>query len=109
MTEQPLQPTPTITDALQEDKAANLAELFRAMGDTNRMRIISLLLKHELCVFDIADLLSMSQSAVSHQLRALRQMSLVKARKEGRHVFYTLDDNHVRQLFQIGLEHVECG
>ena len=96
-------------DILEEEKASSLAELFRAMGDTNRMRIISLLLNHELCVHDIAVLLGMSQSAVSHQMRSLRQMRLVKSRKEGRHVYYTLDDDHVRQVFQIGLEHVECG
>lgn len=96
-------------DVLGEEKAASLAELFRTMGDTNRMRIIGLLLHHELCVHDIAHLLDMSQSAVSHQMRSLRQMRLVKSRKDGRHVYYTLDDNHVRQVFQIGLDHVECG
>lgn len=96
-------------DVLDEEKAASLAELFRAMGDANRMRIVGLLLHHELCVHDVAVLLDMSQSAVSHQMRSLRQMRLVKSRKEGRHVYYTLDDDHVRQVFQIGLEHVECG
>lgn len=96
-------------DILEEETAASLAELFRAMGDTNRMRIIGLLLHHELCVHDVAVLLGMSQSAVSHQMRSLRQMRLVKSRKDGRHVYYTLDDEHVRQVFQIGLEHVECG
>ena len=96
-------------DALDEDKAAQLAQLFQAMADTNRMRIVSMLLDHELCVHDIATLLEMSQSAVSHQMRALRQMHLVKARKDGRHVYYSLDDEHVGQLFHIGLDHVECG
>lgn len=96
-------------DILEEEKAARLAELFRAMGDTNRMRIIGLLLHHELCVHDVAVLLDMSQSAVSHQMRALRQMRLVKSRKDGRHVYYTLDDNHVAEVFKVGLEHVECG
>ena len=96
-------------DVLDEEKAVRLAELFRAMGDTNRTRIVGLLLQHELCVHDMAVLLDMSQSAVSHQMRSLRQMRLVKSRKEGRHVYYTLDDDHVCQVFQIGLEHVECG
>ncbi|GAB1422173.1 metalloregulator ArsR/SmtB family transcription factor [Anaerolineales bacterium] len=96
-------------DLLSEDQAIDLAELFRAMGDANRMRIISILMHHELCVHDMAQLLNMSQSAVSHQMRALRQMHIVKSRKDGRHVFYTLDDNHVQQLFSIGLEHVNCG
>lgn len=94
---------------IDEAKAAGLAELFRAMGDTNRMRIVSLLLEDELCVQDIAAQSGMSQSAVSHQMRALRQMRLVRARKVGRQVFYRLDDDHVRQLFEIGLEHVEEG
>ncbi len=96
----------TRDDLLDQDTAVDLAELFRAMGDTNRMRIIALLMKHELCVHDVATLLEMSQSAVSHQLRALRQMRLVKSRKEGRNVYYTLDDEHVAQLFAIGLEHL---
>lgn len=96
-------------DLLAEDRATSVAELFRTMGDMNRVRIISLLLHHELCVHDIAELLNMSQSAVSHQMRALRQMRLVRNRKEGRHVYYALDDEHVRQLFEIGLEHAEDG
>ena len=94
-------------DLLNEDLAFDLAELFRTLGDTNRMRLISLLIDHELCVHDLAALAGMSHSAVSHQMRALRQTRLVKSRKEGRHVYYTLDDDHVRQLFDIGLEHVK--
>lgn len=98
----------TATAALiNEDRATALGALFRAMGDTNRMRIVSLLMDHELCVHDITALLDMSQSAVSHQMRVLRQMRVVRSRKEGRHVYYTLDDDHVRQLFAIGLEHIE--
>ena len=96
-------------DLLDEDKALSVAELFRAMGDKNRVRIISLLLYHELCVHDLALLLDMSQSAVSHQMRSLRQMRLVRSRRDGRHVYYTLSDEHVEQLFRTGLEHVECG
>ncbi|GAB4520676.1 MAG: hypothetical protein OHK0046_31230 [Anaerolineae bacterium] len=92
---------------LDEEQAVPLAELFKTMGDPNRMRIISLLLESELCVVDIARLLGMGQSAVSHQMRALRVMRLVKVRKAGRHVYYTLDDDHVRQLFEIGLAHVK--
>lgn len=94
---------------LDEEKASQLAELFRAMGDTNRVRIIGLLKQHELCVHDVAELLQMSQSAVSHQMRTLRQMRLVSVRRQGRHVYYTLNDQHVRQVFKIGLEHIECG
>ena len=97
---------PAANDLLDDDAAVDLAELFRAMGDANRMRIVSVLIHHELCVHDIASLVDMSQSAVSHQLRALRQMRLVKSRRDGRNVYYTLDDDHVRQLFEVGLEHV---
>lgn len=100
------EPELTQEDVLDESAAVDLAELFRTMGDANRMRIISLLIQHELCVHDVANLLGMSQSAVSHQMRALRQMRLVKSRKEGRNVYYTLDDDHVAQLFAIGLEHL---
>lgn len=96
-------------DLLDDDIAIQVAELFRAMGDPNRMRIISLLLNHELCVHQIAATLDMSQSAVSHQMRALRQMHLVRGRKDGRHVYYTLVDDHVRQLFDTGVEHITCG
>jgi len=98
---------PAASDLLDDDVAVDLAELFRAMGDGNRMKIISVLMHHELCVHDIASLVDMTQSAVSHQLRGLRQMRLVKSRKEGRHVYYTLDDHHVQQLFQVGLEHIK--
>lgn len=95
-----------IPEALPTDEAITLAELFRAMGDANRLRIISLLRETELCVHDIAAQLEMSQSAVSHQMRALRLMRVVKSRRDGRHMFYTLDDAHVEQLFDIGLAHV---
>jgi len=94
-------------DLLDEPRATDLAGLFRAMGDPNRMRIVSLLMDHELCVHDITTLLDLSQSAVSHQMRALRAMRVVRARKDGRHVYYTLDDDHIRQLFAVGLEHVD--
>ena len=96
----------TIGEPLAMERAGELAELFRTMGDTNRMRIISVLREHELCVHDITTLLEMTQSAVSHQLRALRRMKLVKSRRDGRHIYYTLDDEHVEQLFKIGLEHI---
>lgn len=96
-------------DLLDEVRAADLAALLKAMGDTNRIRIISLLMTQELCVHDISGLLDLSQSAVSHQMRTLRQMRLVRARREGRHMYYALDDDHVRQLFAVGLAHVDEG
>lgn len=93
-------------DLLNTDDAATLAELFRTLGDPNRLRIISVLMHHELCVHDITKLVDLSQSAVSHQLRVLRQMRLVRTRKEGRNVYYALDDEHVRELFRLSMEHI---
>lgn len=89
--------------------ANRLGELFKALGDPTRLRIISLLLENELCVHTLEAALGMSQSAISHQLRVLRQMNLVRFRKEGRHVYYSLDDEHVRELVKQGLLHVEHG
>jgi DNA-binding transcriptional ArsR family regulator len=89
--------------------ATRLAELFKALSDPNRVRIISALSQAELCVYDLALTLGMSQSAVSHQLRSLREMHLVRHRRQGRHIFYRLDDEHIRDLFQRSLEHIEHG
>ncbi|GAB4535584.1 MAG: metalloregulator ArsR/SmtB family transcription factor [Anaerolineae bacterium] len=89
--------------------ASRLAELFKALSDPSRVRIISALAHTELCVYDLAAALGMSQSAVSHQLRSLREMHLVRYRKQGRHVYYQLDDEHIRDLFRRGQEHVEHG
>lgn len=95
---------------LIETQTANrLAEVFKALGDPTRLRIISLLLEHEVCVHSLELTLGMTQSAISHQLRFLRQLNLVRYRKEGRHVYYSLDDDHVRVLFAQGLLHVEHG
>ncbi len=90
---------------VDEATAAGLAETFQALADPSRIRLISALMNGEMCVFDLAALLGMSQSAVSHQLRLLRNLRLVKTRKSGRIVFYSLDDEHIRDLFQRGLEH----
>ena len=94
---------------LTELKATQLAELFNALSDASRVRIISLLIEGERSVSALAEGLTMTESAVSHQLRGLRQMHLVRARKSGRQVFYSLDDNHVARLFSLGLEHVQHG
>ncbi|HMR98281.1 MAG TPA: metalloregulator ArsR/SmtB family transcription factor [Anaerolineales bacterium] len=94
---------------LTELKAIQLAELFSALSDASRVRIISLLLDGEMGVGALAEKLDMTESAVSHQLRGLRQMRLVRARKAGRQVFYRLDDDHVEKLYRMGLEHVEHG
>lgn len=94
---------------LKKKSSDRLADLFSALSDSNRLRIISALLKREMNVSQIAENVELSHSAVSHQLRGLRQMRLVRARKSGREVFYSLDDDHVARLFQMGLEHVEHG
>lgn len=94
---------------LPELKANQLAELFSSLSDANRIRIIAHLMGGESSVRTIADGLGMTESAVSHQLRGLRQMHLVRARKAGRQVFYTLDDDHVSRLFTLGLDHVQHG
>lgn len=92
---------------IDQPTANRLAEIFKALSDPTRLRIISLLLDHEVCVHTLEATLGMTQSAISHQLRLLRQLNLVRYRKEGRHVYYVLDDNHVRTLFTQGLLHVE--
>ena len=90
----------------QEEKLYDLAELFKVFGDTTRVKIISALFEAEMCVCDIAELLHMTPSSISHQLRVLRQARLVKHRKEGKVVFYSLDDEHIKTIFNQGLEHI---
>jgi len=92
---------------LPERSVAALADTFKVLGDATRVRILDALLRYELCVHDIARLLGLSESAVSHQLRLLRGMRVVRARRDGRLVFYALDDQHIVGLFEQGLEHVE--
>jgi DNA-binding transcriptional ArsR family regulator len=94
---------------IDELTAAQLAELFSALGDTSRVRIIALLAAAEMSVGELAEQVGLTHSAVSHQLRHLRQMRLVRTRRDGRYVYYTLDDEHIRDLFQKGLDHVLHG
>ena len=89
-----------------ENMLFDLAELFKIFGDSTRIRIMSALFETEMCVCDIAELLKMTQSAISHQLRILRQSKLVKTRKDGKTVFYSLADEHVMQIFDQGLSHI---
>ncbi|MGD0709411.1 MAG: metalloregulator ArsR/SmtB family transcription factor [Anaerolineaceae bacterium] len=96
-------------DLLDGLTATHMAQIFQALSDPTRVRLISSLLSTELCVCDIAAILGMTQSAVSHQLRALRDQRLVKARKEGRVVYYTLDDEHIKDLMSRTLEHIKHG
>ena len=89
-----------------EEELYDLAELFKVFGDTTRIRILYELFGGELCVTDIAGRLSMTQSAISHQLRVLKVSRLVKARRDGKTVYYALDDDHVRSIIEKGVEHV---
>ena len=91
----------------KEEEIYDLADLFKVLGDQTRTKILTVLEIHELCVNDIAEALEMTKSAVSHQLRVLRQSKLVKARREGKEIYYSLDDNHVSQLFECALIHIK--
>ena len=89
-----------------EEELSDLAEFFRVFGDTTRIRILYVLMCSEMCVCDIASLLQMTQSAISHQLRILKQMELVKNRREGKTVFYSLADGHIKTILSQGIEHI---
>ncbi|MCG8421927.1 MAG: metalloregulator ArsR/SmtB family transcription factor [Proteobacteria bacterium] len=91
---------------LDAHSSEQLAGLFRALADPTRLRIVSAVFDDEQCVHDLASVLELEQSAVSHQLRMLRDLRIVRRRKEGRHVYYSLDDSHVRDLFAFALEHI---
>ena len=90
----------------EEDKLLRLADLFKMFGDGTRVRILYVLFEAELCVCDLANLRGMTQSAVSHQLRILKQARLIKSRRDGKTVFYSLSDDHVAMLLRQGMEHV---
>lgn len=90
-----------------EDELYDLAELFKVFGDSTRIRILNVLFEEEMCVCDIAEALRMNQSAVSHQLRVLKNAKLIKNRKDGKQVFYSLADDHVSTILAMGLEHIE--
>lgn len=90
----------------QEETLFDLAELFKIFGDSTRIKILWALDEAEMCVCDIAFLLNMTQSAISHQLRVLKQAKLVKNRREGKIVFYSLQDEHIKQIFDQGLIHI---
>ncbi len=94
------------TNYINDDILYKLAELFKVFGDPTRVRILYALTMQELCVQDIADKLSMTHSAISHQLRVLKQMELVKFRRDGKTIYYSLADDHVKTIMAQGLEHV---
>lgn len=90
-----------------EEELYDLAELFKVFADSTRIKILYVLFESEMCVCDIAQLIEMSQSAISHQLRVLKQAKLVKFRREGKTVFYSLSDDHVRTMINQGIEHIK--
>lgn len=96
-----------IADATNENLLYDVAELFKIFGDSTRIRILYALLSQELCVCELATLLTMTKSAVSHQLRILRQTKLVKNRRRGKEVYYSLDDDHVATIINLALEHTK--
>ena len=89
-----------------EDELFDLADFFKVFGDSTRLKILSVLLCSEMCVNNIAEVLNLSQSAVSHQLRFLKQMKLVEARRDGKTVYYSLTDSHIESILNQGLEHI---
>ena len=91
----------------EEDKLYDLAELFKVFGDSTRIRMLFVLFEAEMCVCDLAQALNMTQSAISHQLKVLKQSKLVSSRREGKQVFYSLADGHVRTIIAQGMEHIE--
>ena len=91
----------------EEEKLSDLAELFKVFGDLTRIRILYVLFESELCVCDLASALNMNQSAISHQLKILKQAKLVKGRREGKSVIYSLSDQHVRTIIAQGMDHIE--
>ena len=90
-----------------EDELYELADLFKVFGDSTRIKILYVLYENEMCVYDIAAVLGMTQSAISHQLRVLKQMDLVKNRREGKTIFYSLADSHIVTILSQGLDHIE--
>ena len=98
--------TPTVLD---EHTAAHVAELFRSFSDTSRVRILSALTTQEINVGNLAEIVGISELAVSHHMRGLRQMGLVKARREGKEVYYHVEDEHIVTLFNQGVKHVQNG
>lgn len=90
-----------------EDDLDDLADFFKIFGDTTRIKMLYVLLCSEMCVCDLAQILNMTQSAISHQLRALKQMDLVKSRRDGKTIFYSLSDGHIKTILSQGLDHIQ--
>ena len=99
-------PKAAVSDSAAADELAHLADIFQLLASPTRLRIVEALSRRELCVCDLAEVVDVSESAVSHHLRQMRQLRIVRYRKEGRQAYYRLDDDHVADLFALGLEHV---
>lgn len=97
----------TLNKMCDEKILNKLSEFFKILGDKTRVKILFALDKHELCVCDIANILNMSKSSISHQLSTLRKNGIVKCKKKGKEVFYMLDDEHVKEVYEIGIEHIQ--
>ena len=95
-------------ETMKKETMDDIAELFKGFADPTRVHILSLLARDELCVTDISEAVDLSQSAISHQLRILKQMHLVKFRREGKNILYSLADDHVRTILKMGMEHAFC-
>ena len=98
-----------VQSLLDDETRLNLADFFKILSDSTRVSIVAVLEHHELCVCDIANILNMTKSAVSHQLKNLREMNLVKARRVGKEVWYALADEHISKIFDVALEHISEG
>lgn len=96
----------TISKMPKTDILNNLADFFKIMGDATRCKLLFALLQNEMCVCDLANVLSMTKSSISHQLSKMKEVGLVKSRKLGKTVYYSLDDSHISKIFEVGLEHI---
>ena len=97
----------TLKNMPKQELFTQLAEFFKIIGDPTRTKILFVLDQNEMCVCDIANVLNMTKSSISHQLATLRKSGIVKSRREGKEVYYTLDDEHIKQVFEIAIEHIE--
>lgn len=107
MSEQEINLEKIIESQPADEYLYDLAELFKVFGDSTRIKILYALIEGELCVGDISSLINISTSAISHQLKILKDAKLVRFRREGKNIFYTLDDDHVKNILNMGLEHIE--
>lgn len=96
----------TLSKMPQNNIINNLAEFFKIMGDSTRCKLLFALLQNEMCVCDLANVLSMTKSSVSHQLGKMKDVGLIKCRKSGKTVYYSLDDGHIKEIFEVGLNHI---